>query len=166
MKYIDEIALSGSETTPDLCVPDGPPQWRPAHSLLSPLGRARTGQGSGLVAGLYGDRSHCPWLLLPQLHQSQLELQEVRLSCRQLQVKVEELSEERSLQSSAATSASLLSEIEQSMEAEELEQEREQVPALCPLEHEVVWGPSAQAISLASSGSPYLCLQLTPGLAL
>ncbi|XP_047417859.1 BICD family-like cargo adapter 1 isoform X4 [Sciurus carolinensis] len=62
-----------------------------------------------------------------QLHQSQLELQEVRLSCRQLQVKVEELTEERSLQSSAATSASLLSEIEQSMEAEELEQEREQL---------------------------------------
>lgn len=51
----------------------------------------------------------------------------MRLSYRQLQVKVEELTEERSLQSSAATSASLLSEIEQSMEAEELEQEREQV---------------------------------------
>ncbi|XP_040859850.1 BICD family-like cargo adapter 1 isoform X2 [Ochotona curzoniae] len=62
-----------------------------------------------------------------QLHQSQLELQEVRLSYRQLQVKVEELNEERSLQSSAATSTSLLSEIEQSMEAEELEQEREQL---------------------------------------
>lgn len=41
---------------------------------------------------------------------------------------MEELTEERSLQSSAATSTSLLSEIEQSMEAEELEQEREQVP--------------------------------------
>ncbi|XP_074868799.1 BICD family-like cargo adapter 1 isoform X1 [Carettochelys insculpta] len=62
-----------------------------------------------------------------QLHQSQLELQEVRLSCRQLQGKVEELSEERSLQSFNATSTSLLSEIEQSMEAEELEQEREQL---------------------------------------
>lgn len=62
-----------------------------------------------------------------QLHQSQLELQEVRLSYRQLQVKVDELTEERSLQSSAATSTSLLSEIEQSMEAEELEQEREQL---------------------------------------
>ncbi|XP_062942132.1 BICD family-like cargo adapter 1 isoform X1 [Cynocephalus volans] len=62
-----------------------------------------------------------------QLHQSQLELQEVRLSYRQLQMKVEELTEERSLQSSAATSTSLLSEIEQSMEAEELEQEREQL---------------------------------------
>ncbi|XP_043757580.1 BICD family-like cargo adapter 1 isoform X3 [Cervus elaphus] len=62
-----------------------------------------------------------------QLHQSQLELQEVRLSYRQLQVKVEELTEERSLQNSTATSASLLSEIEQSMEAEELEQEREQL---------------------------------------
>ncbi|XP_004379082.1 BICD family-like cargo adapter 1 [Trichechus manatus latirostris] len=62
-----------------------------------------------------------------QLHQSQLELHEVRLSCRQLQVKVEELTEERSLQGSATTSTSLLSEIEQSMEAEELEQEREQL---------------------------------------
>ncbi|KAM7051216.1 BICD family-like cargo adapter 1 isoform 2-T2 [Molossus nigricans] len=62
-----------------------------------------------------------------QLHQSQLELQEVRLSYRQLQVKVDELTEERSLQSSAAASTSLLSEIEQSMEAEELEQEREQL---------------------------------------
>ncbi|XP_032165063.1 BICD family-like cargo adapter 1 isoform X1 [Mustela erminea] len=61
------------------------------------------------------------------LHQSQLELQEARLSYRQLQVKVDELTEERSLQSSAATSTSLLSEIEQSMEAEELEQEREQL---------------------------------------
>ncbi|XP_049554581.1 BICD family-like cargo adapter 1 isoform X5 [Orcinus orca] len=65
--------------------------------------------------------------LQAELHQSQLELQEVRLSYRQLQVKVEELTEERSLQSSAATSTSLLSEIEQSMEAEELEQEREQL---------------------------------------
>ncbi|XP_034494831.1 BICD family-like cargo adapter 1 isoform X3 [Ailuropoda melanoleuca] len=62
-----------------------------------------------------------------QLHQSQLELQEARLSYRQLQGKVEELTEERSLQSCAATSTSLLSEIEQSMEAEELEQEREQL---------------------------------------
>nr|XP_021559137.1 BICD family-like cargo adapter 1 [Neomonachus schauinslandi] len=66
-----------------------------------------------------------------QLHQSQLELQEARLSSRQLQVKVEELTEERSLHSSATTSTSLLSEIEQSMEAEELEQEREQVRYLC-----------------------------------
>uniref|UniRef100_A0A8C3PTX4 BICD family like cargo adaptor 1 n=1 Tax=Calidris pygmaea TaxID=425635 RepID=A0A8C3PTX4_9CHAR len=62
-----------------------------------------------------------------QLHQSQLELQEVRLSYRQLQGKVEELSEERSLQNVNTTSTSLLSEIEQSMEAEELEQEREQL---------------------------------------
>ncbi|XP_075754238.1 BICD family-like cargo adapter 1 isoform X1 [Pelodiscus sinensis] len=62
-----------------------------------------------------------------QLHQSQLELQEVRLSYRQLQGKVEELSEERSLQSFNTTSTSLLSEIEQSMEAEEQEQEREQL---------------------------------------
>ncbi|XP_037256259.1 BICD family-like cargo adapter 1 isoform X5 [Falco rusticolus] len=65
-----------------------------------------------------------------QLHQSQLELQEVRLSYRQLQGKVEELSEERSLQNFNTTSTSLLSEIEQSMEAEELEQEREQVTLL------------------------------------
>ncbi|OXB64615.1 hypothetical protein ASZ78_008691, partial [Callipepla squamata] len=57
----------------------------------------------------------------------QLELQEVRLSYRQLQGKVEELSEERSLQNFNTTSTSLLSEIEQSMEAEELEQEREQL---------------------------------------
>ncbi|KFV77381.1 Bicaudal D-related protein 1, partial [Dryobates pubescens] len=63
---------------------------------------------------------------LLKLHQSQLELQEVRLSYRQLQGKVEELSEERSLQNFNTTSTSLLSEIEQSMEAEELEQEREQ----------------------------------------
>nr|XP_028565244.1 BICD family-like cargo adapter 1 isoform X1 [Podarcis muralis] len=62
-----------------------------------------------------------------QLHQNQLELQEVRLSYRQLQLKVDELSEERSLQNFNSTSTSLLSEIEQSMEAEELEQEREQV---------------------------------------
>lgn len=73
------------------------------------------------------DLDKLPSISSPQLHQSQLELQEVRLSYRQLQVKVEELTEERSLQSSAATSTSLLSEIEQSMEAEELEQEREQV---------------------------------------
>ncbi|OXB71663.1 UNVERIFIED_CONTAM: hypothetical protein H355_015602 [Colinus virginianus] len=57
----------------------------------------------------------------------QLELQEVRLSYRQLQGKVEELSEERSLQNFNTTNTSLLSEIEQSMEAEELEQEREQL---------------------------------------
>lgn len=75
-------------------------------------------------------RPACAFFL--QLHQSQLELQEVRLSYRQLQGKVEELTEERSLQSSAATSTSLLSEIEQSMEAEELEQEREQVGAHVP----------------------------------
>uniref|UniRef100_A0A8C6YIK0 BICD family like cargo adaptor 1 n=1 Tax=Naja naja TaxID=35670 RepID=A0A8C6YIK0_NAJNA len=62
-----------------------------------------------------------------QLHQSQLELQEVRLSYRQLQVKMEELNEERSLQAFNSSRMSLLSEIEQSMEAEELEQEREQL---------------------------------------
>ncbi|RXM92458.1 Bicaudal D-related protein 1 [Acipenser ruthenus] len=62
-----------------------------------------------------------------QLRQNQLELQEVRLSHRQLAARMEELSEERSLQSLGPTSTSLLSEIEQSMEAEELEQEREQL---------------------------------------
>ncbi|XP_038618681.1 BICD family-like cargo adapter 1 [Tachyglossus aculeatus] len=62
-----------------------------------------------------------------QLQQSRLELQEVRLSYRQLQGKVDELSEERSLQPFNTTGISLLSEIEQSMEAEELEQEREQL---------------------------------------
>ncbi|XP_029427648.1 BICD family-like cargo adapter 1 isoform X2 [Rhinatrema bivittatum] len=62
-----------------------------------------------------------------QLRQTQLELQEIRLSYRQLQLKVEELSEERNLQALTSTSTSLLSEIEQSMEAEEQEQEREQL---------------------------------------
>lgn len=76
-------------------------------------------------------KPHHHLLSLRKLHQSQLELQEVRLSYRQLQVKVEELTEERSLQGSAAASTSLLSEIEQSMEAEELEQEREQVLTPC-----------------------------------
>lgn len=57
----------------------------------------------------------------------------MRLSYRQLQGKVEELNEEKSLQNLNTTSTSLLSEIEQSMEAEELEQEREQVFALHPL---------------------------------
>ncbi|XP_051888131.1 BICD family-like cargo adapter 1 [Pristis pectinata] len=62
-----------------------------------------------------------------QLHQNQLELREVRMSHRQLQMKVDEMNEEMSLRSVGPTSTSLLSEIEQSMEAEELEQEREQL---------------------------------------
>ncbi|XP_028680396.1 BICD family-like cargo adapter 1 isoform X1 [Erpetoichthys calabaricus] len=62
-----------------------------------------------------------------QLRQNQVELQEVRLAHRQLAARMEELSEERSLRSLGSTSTSLLSEIEQSMEAEELEQEREQL---------------------------------------
>ncbi|XP_041058995.1 BICD family-like cargo adapter 1 [Carcharodon carcharias] len=62
-----------------------------------------------------------------QLQQNQLELHEVRMSHRQLQVKVDEMNEEMSLHSVSPTSTSLLSEIEQSMEAEELEQEREQL---------------------------------------
>ncbi|XP_035236036.1 BICD family-like cargo adapter 1 isoform X1 [Anguilla anguilla] len=62
-----------------------------------------------------------------QLRQSQLELQEVRVSHRQLSARLEELSEERDLQGLGPQSASLLCEIEQSMEQEELEQEREQL---------------------------------------
>ncbi|XP_067911358.1 BICD family-like cargo adapter 1 isoform X1 [Heterodontus francisci] len=62
-----------------------------------------------------------------QLRQNQLELHEVRMSHRQLQVKVDEMNEEMSLHSVSPSSTSLLSEIEQSMEAEELEQEREQL---------------------------------------
>ncbi|XP_059844377.1 BICD family-like cargo adapter 1 isoform X3 [Hypanus sabinus] len=65
-----------------------------------------------------------------QLHQNQIELREVRMSHRQLQTKVDEMNEEISLHSVGPTSTSLLSEIEQSMEAEELEQEREQVVLL------------------------------------
>lgn len=86
----------------------------------------------------------------------------MRLSCRQLQVKVEELTEERSLQSSAATSTSLLSEIEQSMEAEELEQEREQVLATLSRWH--VWSPGDggggpwTSRDCHSSPSPYCLL--------
>ncbi|KAJ8414751.1 hypothetical protein AAFF_G00022740 [Aldrovandia affinis] len=62
-----------------------------------------------------------------QLRQSQLELQEVRVSHRQLSARLEELSEERDLQGLSPHAASLLCEIEQSMEQEELEQEREQL---------------------------------------
>ncbi|XP_067270595.1 BICD family-like cargo adapter 1 isoform X2 [Pseudorasbora parva] len=62
-----------------------------------------------------------------QLRQSQLELQEVRVSHRQLSARLEELAEERSLQGFSPDPHSLLCEIEQSMEQEELEQEREQL---------------------------------------
>uniref|UniRef100_A0A672L7I1 BICD family like cargo adaptor 1 n=1 Tax=Sinocyclocheilus grahami TaxID=75366 RepID=A0A672L7I1_SINGR len=62
-----------------------------------------------------------------QLRQSQLELQEVRVSHRQLSARLEELTEERSLQGFSPNPHSLLCEIEQSMEQEELEQEREQL---------------------------------------
>ncbi|XP_078523782.1 BICD family-like cargo adapter 1 [Lissotriton helveticus] len=71
------------------------------------------------------DRQSCDQEL--QLRQSQQELQELRLSSRQLQRKLEELSEERNLQNFNSNSTSLLSEIEQSMEAEEQEQERVQL---------------------------------------
>ncbi|KAM5191724.1 BICD family-like cargo adapter 1 isoform 2-T2 [Mantella aurantiaca] len=62
-----------------------------------------------------------------QLGESQMELEELRLSYRQLQGKMEELRDERTLQNLNSTSTSLLSEIEQSIEAEEQEQEREQL---------------------------------------
>ncbi|XP_029573223.1 BICD family-like cargo adapter 1 isoform X4 [Salmo trutta] len=62
-----------------------------------------------------------------QLRQSQLELQEVRVSHRHLSARFEELTEERSLQGLSPHPASLLCEIEQSMEQEEQEQEREQL---------------------------------------
>lgn len=62
-----------------------------------------------------------------QLRQSQLELREVQLSHRQLSTRLEELTDEHSLQSLTPHPSSLLCEIEQSMEQEEQEQEREQV---------------------------------------
>uniref|UniRef100_A0A8C1M8Y3 BICD family like cargo adaptor 1 n=1 Tax=Cyprinus carpio TaxID=7962 RepID=A0A8C1M8Y3_CYPCA len=62
-----------------------------------------------------------------QLRQSQLELQEVRVSHRQLSARLEELTEECSLQGFSPNPHSILCEIEQSMEQEELEQEREQL---------------------------------------
>lgn len=62
-----------------------------------------------------------------QLRQSQLELQEVQVSHRQLAARLEELTDEHSLQSLTPHPSSLLCEIEQSMEQEEQEQEREQV---------------------------------------
>ncbi|KAG8455788.1 hypothetical protein GDO86_001834 [Hymenochirus boettgeri] len=62
-----------------------------------------------------------------QLRESQLELKELRHSYRQLEGKLEELREEKSLQHMNSASTSLLSEIEQSIEAEEQEQEREQL---------------------------------------
>ncbi|CAG02486.1 unnamed protein product, partial [Tetraodon nigroviridis] len=68
-----------------------------------------------------------------QLRQSQLELQEVQVSHRQLTARLEELTEERSLQGLSPHPPSLLCEIEQSMEQEEQEQEREQVRCSCLL---------------------------------
>uniref|UniRef100_A0A4W5RI40 BICD family like cargo adaptor 1 n=1 Tax=Hucho hucho TaxID=62062 RepID=A0A4W5RI40_9TELE len=62
-----------------------------------------------------------------QLRQSKLELQEVRVSHRHLSARFEEFTEERSLQGLSPHPASLLCEIEQSMEQEEQEQEREQL---------------------------------------
>lgn len=68
-----------------------------------------------------------------KLRQSQLELQEVQVSHRQLTARLEELTEERSLQGLSPHPPSLLCEIEQSMEQEEQEQEREQVRCSCLL---------------------------------
>uniref|UniRef100_A0A3B3ZW15 BICD family like cargo adaptor 1 n=1 Tax=Periophthalmus magnuspinnatus TaxID=409849 RepID=A0A3B3ZW15_9GOBI len=62
-----------------------------------------------------------------QFRQSQLELQEVQMSHRQLGARLEELTEEHSLTSLSPHPSSLFCEIEQSMEQEELEQEREQL---------------------------------------
>ncbi|XP_054906740.1 BICD family-like cargo adapter 1 isoform X2 [Poeciliopsis prolifica] len=62
-----------------------------------------------------------------QLRQSQLELQEVQVSHRQLTAKLAELTEEHSLQTLSPHPSNLLCEIEQSMEQEEQEQEREQL---------------------------------------
>ncbi|XP_054467544.1 BICD family-like cargo adapter 1 [Anoplopoma fimbria] len=62
-----------------------------------------------------------------QLRQSQLELQEVQVSHRQLTAQLEEVTEEHSLHSLTPHPSSLLCEIEQSMEQEEQEQEREQL---------------------------------------
>ncbi|XP_073766147.1 BICD family-like cargo adapter 1 isoform X2 [Danio rerio] len=62
-----------------------------------------------------------------QLRQCQLELQEVRVSHRQLSSRLDELTEEHSLQAFSPSTHNLLCEIEQSMEQEELEQEREQL---------------------------------------
>ncbi|XP_062274080.1 BICD family-like cargo adapter 1 [Scomber scombrus] len=62
-----------------------------------------------------------------QLRQSQVELHEVQVSHRQLTARLEQLSEEHSLQSITPHPSSLLCEIEQCMEQEEQEQEREQL---------------------------------------
>ncbi|XP_022057400.1 BICD family-like cargo adapter 1 isoform X1 [Acanthochromis polyacanthus] len=62
-----------------------------------------------------------------QLRQSQLELQEVQMSHRQLTSRLEDLTDEHSLHSLTPHPSSLLCEIEQSMEQEEQEQEREQL---------------------------------------
>ncbi|XP_068165946.1 BICD family-like cargo adapter 1 isoform X2 [Antennarius striatus] len=62
-----------------------------------------------------------------QLQQSQLELQEVQSSHRQLSARLEELTDDRSFQSLNTHPSNLLCEIEQSMEQEEQEQEREQL---------------------------------------
>lgn len=73
-----------------------------------------------------------------KLRQSQLELQEVQVSHRQLTARLEELTEERSLQGLTPHPSSLLCEIEQSMEQEEQEQEREQVQSRSLLEVSVL----------------------------
>ncbi|XP_047655971.1 BICD family-like cargo adapter 1 isoform X2 [Tachysurus fulvidraco] len=62
-----------------------------------------------------------------QLQQSRLELQEVRVSHRQLSARLAEMTEEKSLQGFSSNTHSLLCEIEQSMEQEELKQEKDQL---------------------------------------
>ncbi|CAG5919469.1 unnamed protein product [Menidia menidia] len=89
-----------------------------------------------------------------QLRQSQLELQEVQVSHRQLTARLTELTEEHSLQTLTPHPSSLLCEIEQCMEQEEQEQEREQVPPARPHVHQEGGAPVTEAVSL------YLNLQL------
>lgn len=64
------------------------------------------------------------------------------MSHRQLTARLEELTEEHSLQSLPPNPSSLLCEIEQSMEQEEQEQEREQVHSFMSQEQHVLPHPS------------------------
>ncbi|XP_039477232.1 BICD family-like cargo adapter 1 [Oreochromis aureus] len=109
------------------------------HRLLEQLSRAAEveRQLSTQVHSLRDDfreksvstRQHMTRLetLQAELRQSQLELLEVQVSHRQLAARLEELTEEHSLQTLTPHPSSLLCEIEQSMEQEEQEQEREQL---------------------------------------
>lgn len=76
------------------------------------------------------------------------------MSHRQLTARLEELTEERSLQGLTPHPSSLLCEIEQSMEQEEQEQEREQVrrwcllvtEAFCPYSHFALFSATSPAM--------------------